>query len=35
MPSFAGSERGIRVACDPLTQKSSHAGDDDFKNGEL
>ncbi len=28
IPAFAGSEWGIRVACDPPTQQSSHAGDD-------
>jgi hypothetical protein len=30
IPAFAGSERGIWIACDPPTQQSSHAGDDDF-----
>jgi hypothetical protein len=25
---FAGSERGIRIACDPPAQQSSHASDD-------
>ena len=28
---FAGSEWGIRIACDPPTQQSSHAGDDGGK----
>jgi len=28
IPAFAGSEWGIRIACDPPTQRSSHAGDD-------
>jgi hypothetical protein len=28
---FAGSEWGIRVACDPPAQQSSHAGDDDLE----
>jgi hypothetical protein len=27
IPAFAGSERGIRIACDPPTQQSSQAGD--------
>jgi hypothetical protein len=27
----AGSAWGIRIACDPPTQRSSHAGDDDFE----
>jgi hypothetical protein len=31
IPAFAGSEWGIRIACDPPTQQSSHAGDDDFE----
>jgi hypothetical protein len=30
IPAFAGSEWGIRIACDPPTQQSSHASDDDF-----
>jgi hypothetical protein len=30
IPAFAGSEWGIRIVCDPPTQQSSHAGDDDF-----
>jgi hypothetical protein len=28
IPAFAGSEWGIRVACDPPAQQSSRAGDD-------
>jgi hypothetical protein len=28
IPAFAGSEWGIRVACDPPTQQSSHTGDE-------
>jgi hypothetical protein len=28
IPACAGSEWGIRIACDPPTQQSSHAGDD-------
>jgi hypothetical protein len=28
IPACAGSEWGIRIACDPPAQQSSHAGDD-------
>ncbi len=31
IPACVGSEWGILIGCDPPTQRSSHASDDDFE----